>query len=112
MAWIPGVMTTTEIYQAQSLGADIIKVFPANVLGTAFIKGVKRPMSRVKLLVTGGIEPKGDNLQSWFDSGVFAVGLGSQLFPKSAIESANYSQIQLLVRNSIDFVLKNCLGNR
>lgn len=104
MAWFPGVMTVSEIYQAQQAGADIVKIFPANVLGTAFIKAIKGPMPQVKVMVTGGVEPNEDNLKGWFSAGVTAVGMGSQLFPKTVLESGNFDQTTEMVRKCISFL--------
>jgi len=80
MPWIPGAMTVTEIQQATVLGAEIVKIFPGNVLGSAYVKALRGPMPRVKIMVTGGVEPTEASLQEWFSAGVNAVGLGSQLF--------------------------------
>lgn len=78
--WIPGTMTVTEIQQATVLGAEMVKIFPGNVLGSAYIKALRGPMPRVKLMVTGGVEPTEASLHEWFSAGANAVGLGSQLF--------------------------------
>lgn len=78
--WIPGAMTVTEIQQATVLGAEIVKIFPGNVLGSAYIKALRGPLPRVKLMVTGGVEPTEASLEEWFSAGANAVGLGSQLF--------------------------------
>ncbi|MEN8226369.1 MAG: bifunctional 4-hydroxy-2-oxoglutarate aldolase/2-dehydro-3-deoxy-phosphogluconate aldolase [Bacteroidota bacterium] len=77
--WIPGCATPTEIARARALGADIIKVFPGNVLGPGFIKSVLGPMPGLKLMPTGGVEPTKDNLRAWFDAGAVGVGMGSKL---------------------------------
>ncbi|WP_420150271.1 bifunctional 4-hydroxy-2-oxoglutarate aldolase/2-dehydro-3-deoxy-phosphogluconate aldolase [Spirosoma sp.] len=78
--WMPAGSTLNEIYQATLLGADIVKVFPGNVVGPDFIKAIKGPIPTLKLMVTGGVEPTIDSLSSWFRAGVTAVGIGSQLF--------------------------------
>ena len=104
IAWMPGVMTISEIYNAQQAGADIIKIFPANVLGTAFIKALKAPMPHAKVMVTGGVEPNEENLKGWFSAGVTAVGMGSQLFPKEVLASENYQQIEEVVKKCVAMV--------
>lgn len=78
--WIPGTMTVTEIQQATVLGAEMVKIFPGNVLGSAYIKALRGPLPRVKIMVTGGVEPTEASIREWFSAGVNAVGLGSQLF--------------------------------
>lgn len=80
VSWVPAGSTLNEIYQATLLGAELVKVFPGNVVGPDFIKAIKGPMPGLKLMVTGGVEPTIDSLSAWFRSGVTAVGIGSQLF--------------------------------
>ena len=83
--WIPGCATPTEIARARALGADIIKIFPGNVLGPGFIKSVLGPMPGLKLMPSGGVEPTKENLKAWFDAGVVCVGMGSKLIDKEMI---------------------------
>jgi len=104
IAWMPGVMTISEIYNAQQGGADIIKIFPANVLGTAFVKALKAPLPHAKVMVTGGVEPNEVNLKGWFSAGVTAVGMGSQLFPKDVLASGNFEQITEVVKKCVMMV--------
>jgi 2-dehydro-3-deoxyphosphogluconate aldolase / (4S)-4-hydroxy-2-oxoglutarate aldolase len=80
VVWIPGVMTPTEIYRALALGADCVKIFPGNVVGSGYVKALRGPMPDVKIMVTGGVEPTEASLKEWFSAGANAVGLGSQLF--------------------------------
>ena len=103
VAWIPGVMTINEIYLAQLLGADVIKIFPANILGNSFIKAVRGPLPHVKLMATGGVMPTVENLNAWFTSGVSCVGIGSQLCPTENIETNDYSQLQRNVEACVAF---------
>jgi 2-dehydro-3-deoxyphosphogluconate aldolase/(4S)-4-hydroxy-2-oxoglutarate aldolase len=84
--WIPGCATPTEIAKANDLGADIIKIFPGNVLGPGFIKSVIGPMPGLKLMPTGGVEPTKENLSAWFGSGAACVGMGSKLIDQKMTE--------------------------
>lgn len=77
VAAMPGAFTPTEILQAHEAGADVVKVFPADVLGAAFIKGVLAPMPFLRIMPTGGVTP--DNVGEWLGAGCVAVGLGSAL---------------------------------
>jgi 2-dehydro-3-deoxyphosphogluconate aldolase/(4S)-4-hydroxy-2-oxoglutarate aldolase len=74
---MPGAMTPTEIVTALEAGADIIKVFPAEMFGPAYIKALHAPLPHAPLMPTGGVSV--DNLWSWFDNGAVAVGIGSSL---------------------------------
>lgn len=97
--WMPAGSTLNEIYQATLLGAELVKVFPGNVVGPGFIKAIKGPMPSLKLMVTGGVEPTSESLNAWFKAGVTAVGIGSQLFSgDSADPSALRDRIAALVQ--------------
>lgn len=74
---IPGAMTPTEILTAYEAGADIIKVFPANILGPKYLKDVHGPLPHIPLMPTGGIDV--DNIGEYFQHGAVAAGIGSSL---------------------------------
>ena len=80
VAWLPGAMTLNEIYAATQLGAQLVKVFPGNVVGPDYIKAIRGPLPTTKLMVTGGVEPTEASLTEWFGAGINVVGIGSQLF--------------------------------
>jgi 2-dehydro-3-deoxyphosphogluconate aldolase/(4S)-4-hydroxy-2-oxoglutarate aldolase len=75
--YIPGVGTVTEAMKAFECGVDIVKIFPGEVLGPQFVKAVRGPLPRAKMLAVGGVAA--DNLESWFKAGAVGVGLGSAL---------------------------------
>ena len=86
---MPGTFTPTEAQMAYEAGADIIKLFPADVLGMNFIKGIKAPMPHLKVMPTGGVSLT--NAGDWLNAGACAVGVGSALLDKQAIHYENYS---------------------
>ena len=86
---MPGTFTPTEAQLAYEAGADIIKLFPADVLGMAFIKGIKAPMPHLKVMPTGGVTLT--NAGEWLQAGACAVGVGSALIDKEAIKNENYT---------------------
>jgi 2-dehydro-3-deoxyphosphogluconate aldolase/(4S)-4-hydroxy-2-oxoglutarate aldolase len=88
---MPGCFTPTEIQTAFEAGADIIKIFPADVLGMDFFKGILAPMPHLKLMPTGGVTLT--NAGDWLKAGACAVGVGSALLDKEAIEKENYSKL-------------------
>jgi 2-dehydro-3-deoxyphosphogluconate aldolase/(4S)-4-hydroxy-2-oxoglutarate aldolase len=93
--WCPGTSTLNEIILAQSLGADMVKIFPANFLGgPGYLKALRGPCPDIKVLITGGVEPNEENLKSWFDAGAIAVGMGSNLFDKKAIDTGEFGRIK------------------
>lgn len=91
--YIPGCGTVSEIGFAQEAGCDICKVFPGDVLGPEFVKGLMAPMPWSKIMVTGGVEPSQENLEAWFKAGACCVGMGSKLFPKERIEAEDWQYI-------------------
>jgi 2-dehydro-3-deoxyphosphogluconate aldolase/(4S)-4-hydroxy-2-oxoglutarate aldolase len=93
LLWIPGCMTPTEIYAAQKHGAELIKIFPANILGPAFISSIKELFPGQLFVPTGGVELNQKNITEWFKAGVCAVGFGSKLISKEVLEKRLYDQL-------------------
>lgn len=75
--YIPGCMTITEAITAMEAGADIIKIFPADLFGPKIIKDIKGPLPQAKMMPTGGVDV--DNVDQWIKVGAVAVGAGSSL---------------------------------
>ena len=91
--YTPGCGSISEVGAAQEAGCELCKVFPGDVLGPKFVKGLLAPMPWSKLMVTGGVEPSEENLSTWFKAGVYCVGMGSKLFPKDIIKAGNWQYI-------------------
>lgn len=91
--YTPGCGTVSEVGAAQECGCDLCKIFPGDVLGPKFVKGLTAPMPWSKLMVTGGVEPTRENISAWFAAGVYCVGMGSKLFPKDKIAAADWQYI-------------------
>lgn len=92
---MPGAFSPTEILTAFEAGADVVKVFPADIVGMAFFKSVLAPMPHLKLMPTGGVSLT--NAGDWLKAGAVAVGVGSALLDKKAIADGNYD---LLTQNA------------
>ena len=86
---MPGCFSPTEILAAWDAGADVVKVFPATVLGAGFIKDLRGPLPQVKLMPTGGVTV--DNAGEWIRAGAAAVGVGSALLEGAAIATGDYA---------------------
>jgi 2-dehydro-3-deoxyphosphogluconate aldolase/(4S)-4-hydroxy-2-oxoglutarate aldolase len=87
---ICGAFTPTEMVNAVSLGADIVKLFPADAVGPAYVKNILAPLPHIPIAPTGGVSPK--TVQNWFDAGVTACGIGSYI-TKAAAKSGDYSLV-------------------
>lgn len=93
IAWMPGCGSVTEISYAEELGAEVVKLFPAQqVGGAAFVKGVKGPMPWTRIMPTGGVGVAKENLAEWFNAGVSCVGIGSVLF-KEVLKDQNLDNL-------------------
>lgn len=96
---IPGAMTPTEILTAYEYGADLIKVFPANIMGPHYLKDVHGPMPHMPLMPTGGVTL--DNIQEYFQYGAVAAGLGSALVDTK--RSMNDTTLQAITETASKF---------
>jgi 2-dehydro-3-deoxyphosphogluconate aldolase/(4S)-4-hydroxy-2-oxoglutarate aldolase len=96
----PGAYTPSEIYLGWSLGAEIIKLFPATRLGIEYIKDVLAPLNTISLMPTGGVTL--ENCGSFFQAGVRAVGMGSNLFPKELIANQDWPALKALFKKHAD----------
>lgn len=105
--YCPGCGTVSEVSAAQEAGCDLCKVFPGDVLGPAFVKGLRGPMPWSRIMVTGGVKPEKANLEAWFEAGVTCVGMGSNLFPKDVLSGGDWGRITALCRESLE-IIKNC----
>ena len=102
--YTPGCGSVTEVGLAQEAGCDLCKVFPGDVLGAKFVKGLMAPMPWTKIMVTGGVEPTVESISKWFKAGAFAVGMGSCLFPKELMASKDWSAISKICAEAIAVV--------
>lgn len=76
---IPGVMTPTEAFAAIDLGADALKLFPADILPPATVKALRAVLPpAMRILAVGGIDP--GNMAAWWQAGAAGFGVGSALF--------------------------------
>ena len=104
LLWIPGCMTPTEMATAEAAGADTVKIFPGNLLGPGYIKAVAELFPNLKMMPTGGVEAEENNLRGWFGAGVVAVGMGSKLISKEAIQNGNYEGLKTAVAKALQLV--------
>lgn len=91
--YVPGCMTPTEIITAENYGLEFIKLFPGNVLKPDFVKSIKAIFPFLHFMPTGGVDTTLENLQTWFDAGVDAVGIGNKLITKEDLIDKNFSKI-------------------
>ena len=86
-----GALTPTEILSAWELGADAVKVFPAEFFGPAYIKSIKAPFPHIDLVPTGGVTP--DNVGEFLKAGATATAAGSSLVDAKSLKEKNWQVI-------------------
>jgi len=92
--YAPGCMTPSEIIAAENAGIRFIKLFPGNMLGPEFLSGIKEIFPKLFFMPTGGVDTTKENIESWFNAGVCAVGMGSKLISKKLMEAKDYATIE------------------
>ena len=86
-----GALTPTEVFQAYSLGTDVVKIFPGSLGGPAYVKALKGPFPYIPMMPTGGVNAA--NAADWFAAGVVAVGAGSELCPPQLAKEGKFEEI-------------------
>jgi 2-dehydro-3-deoxyphosphogluconate aldolase/(4S)-4-hydroxy-2-oxoglutarate aldolase len=99
---MPGAFTPTEILTAWEAGADIVKVFPAEVVGPAFFKAMRGPLPQIRLMPTGGVDLT--TAASFLKAGACCLGVGSQLVEPAAVAARNFDRIRELARQYVALV--------
>jgi len=95
--YIPGASTLREVIEGMECGADIVKVFPGETLGPAFVKAVRGPLPQASHMPTGGVRLK--NVGEWIQAGCVAVGVGGSL-----TDGAKTGDFQSITEMSRQFV--------
>lgn len=99
---MPGAFTPTEILTAWEAGAQVIKVFPADIGGPAYLKTLHGPLPQVRLLPTGGVNLK--TIADFLKAGACAVGLGGALVEPKAVQSGDMARIKSLAEQYVEAV--------
>ncbi|HEY1657078.1 MAG TPA: bifunctional 2-keto-4-hydroxyglutarate aldolase/2-keto-3-deoxy-6-phosphogluconate aldolase [Candidatus Sulfotelmatobacter sp.] len=96
--YMPGAATIKEVIEGMECGAEIIKVFPGEILGPTFIKAVKGPLPQAQLMPTGGVGV--ENVGEWIKAGAVAIGAGSNL--TAGAKTGDYPSITRVARQFVE----------
>ncbi len=103
VAVLPGALTPTEVITAWKAGADFVKVFPcAQVGGDSYIRALKAPLPQIPLIAAGGVNQH--TALNFILAGATALGIGSQLIPREAVQCRLAEHILELARRFIKLV--------
>ncbi|MBO9586384.1 MAG: bifunctional 4-hydroxy-2-oxoglutarate aldolase/2-dehydro-3-deoxy-phosphogluconate aldolase [Flavobacterium sp.] len=102
--YAPGCMTPTEIIAAENAGVQFIKLFPGNILGPDFMSAIKDIFPNLIFMPTGGVDTTRQSIETWFNAGVSAVGMGSKLISKEVMEYEAYETIEKETKRVLDLI--------
>lgn len=99
---MPGALTPTEVVTAWEAGADIVKIFPADTGGPAYLKALKAPLPQVRMMPTGGVNL--NTAKDFLDAGACALGMGGSLVSSEDIRAGNFSAITDKARSYVRLI--------
>ncbi len=103
-AVFPGAFTPTEVITAWQAGGDIIKIFPANVVGPTYFKDLHGPFPEIPLMPTGGVDLS--TARTWLEHGAVALGVGSALIDKKLMNEGNFAEITERARKFREIIVQ------
>jgi 2-dehydro-3-deoxyphosphogluconate aldolase/(4S)-4-hydroxy-2-oxoglutarate aldolase len=95
----PGALTPTEIHKAWQLGAAMVKVFPASLVGPGYFRDIKAPFNQIELMAVGGVSR--GNIAEYFTMGASAVAFGASIFKKEYFEKHVFKIMEKDIRSLI-----------
>jgi 2-dehydro-3-deoxyphosphogluconate aldolase/(4S)-4-hydroxy-2-oxoglutarate aldolase len=105
---MPGALTPTEVVAAWEAGADVVKIFPAEVGGPAYIKALRGPLPQVRLMPTGGVDLS--TADAFLKAGACCLGVGGSLVEAKAVTSGNWNRLRELASQYADIVRRHRAG--
>jgi 2-dehydro-3-deoxyphosphogluconate aldolase/(4S)-4-hydroxy-2-oxoglutarate aldolase len=95
-AVMPGAFTPTEVLTAWEAGADIVKIFPADVGGPAYLKALRAPLPQIRMMPTGGVDL--NTAENFLKAGACCLGVGGSLVEAKAVAAGDFARIGELAR--------------
>jgi 2-dehydro-3-deoxyphosphogluconate aldolase/(4S)-4-hydroxy-2-oxoglutarate aldolase len=101
---LAGSYTPTEAQTATELGADFVKIFPADGLGPNYIRAIRGPLPHLKIVPTGGVDV--NNAGDFIRAGCVAVAAGSSLVSGEILRNRDWKKLTGLAAQFIAAVAK------
>ena len=104
LLWVPSCLTATEITTADDLGAQLVKLFPGNLLGPSYLASLKEIFPDMLFIPTGDVQINEESINSWFKSGAVAIDPGSKLISSDLLMEKDYTTIHSLTKQTLQLV--------
>lgn len=101
-AILPGALTPTEVLTAWEAGADVVKIFPSDLTGPAYLKALAGPLPQVRMMPTGGVNL--ETAAAFLNAGAFALGIGGSLVDAKSLANRDFARIETLARQYVEIV--------
>lgn len=101
-AVLPGALTPTEVLTAWEAGADVVKIFPSDLTGPAYLKALAGPLPQVRMMPTGGVNL--ETAAAFLKAGAFALGIGGSLVDGRSLANRDFARIETLARQYVEIV--------
>jgi 2-dehydro-3-deoxyphosphogluconate aldolase/(4S)-4-hydroxy-2-oxoglutarate aldolase len=88
----PGVLTPSEVQKAWDMGAAMVKLFPASAFGPSYIRELKGPFNKIKIMAVGGVNE--ENISIYFENGADAVAIGESIFNLQWLTEGQYKRVE------------------
>jgi 2-dehydro-3-deoxyphosphogluconate aldolase/(4S)-4-hydroxy-2-oxoglutarate aldolase len=102
VAVMPGAFTPTEVVAAWEAGADVVKIFPADVGGPGFLKALRGPLPQIRMMPTGGVDL--NTAEAFLKAGACCLGLGGSLVEPKAVEEGDFARLRDLASQYVGIV--------
>jgi 2-dehydro-3-deoxyphosphogluconate aldolase / (4S)-4-hydroxy-2-oxoglutarate aldolase len=101
---MPGAFTPTEVVAAWEAGADVVKIFPADVGGPAFLKALRGPLPQIRMMPTGGVDL--NTAEPFLKAGACCLGVGGSLVEPKAVNAGDFARLRDLASQYAGIVRK------
>lgn len=89
---VAGASSPTEIVRAHELGASIVKVYPARLLGgPTYFRTIRQPIRDIPVLAGGPVNI--DEIIDYLDAGAVALNMGTAFAPMELIATNNWTAV-------------------
>ncbi|MDR3622278.1 MAG: bifunctional 4-hydroxy-2-oxoglutarate aldolase/2-dehydro-3-deoxy-phosphogluconate aldolase [Paludisphaera borealis] len=99
---MPGAFTPTEVVTAWETGADVVKIFPADAVGPAYLKALRGPLPQIRLMPTGGVDL--NTAEAFLKAGACCLGVGGSLVEPKAVAARDFDRIRSLASQYVAIV--------